>query len=195
MKKLLSYVGQIVLSVLLIPVMLLVLLGFLLYTPFDYIAYKRSSYCRDFGVKYRWLLGLSPNCRLYDAIQKMDLPIEYLPVPDEAWANAFGYFYHQGILILPDVAQLGYDRDANAWIIEENDAEKPIADFVQEASEGFLKSFGGYPLKKVVILLDKSGIPEEEVPIAEGNALFVLYNGKKDLGSALKRIVHDSQSA
>ena len=72
-----------VLLIIFLPFCLLLLIGYVLYTPIDYIKFKRSAYQKDFPRKYKWLCGRHVDNRIYTIIKENDLPISYLRSYDD----------------------------------------------------------------------------------------------------------------
>lgn len=72
-----------VLLIIFLPFCLLLLIGYVLYTPIDYIKFKRSAYQKDFPRKYKWLCGRHVDNRIYTIIKENDLPISYLRFYDD----------------------------------------------------------------------------------------------------------------
>ena len=66
-----------------LPFILLLLIGCILYTPIDYIKFKRSAYQKDFPRKYKWLCGRHADNDIYTIIKENDLPISYLRFYDD----------------------------------------------------------------------------------------------------------------
>ena len=72
-----------VLLVIFLPFCLLLPVGYLLYTPIDYIKFKHSTYQKDFPRKYKWLCGRHVDNRIYTIIKENALPISYLRFYDD----------------------------------------------------------------------------------------------------------------
>ena len=72
-----------ILLIIFLPFCLLLLIGYVLYTPIDYINFKRSAYQKDFPRKYKWLCGRHVDNRIYTIIKENDLPISYLKFYDD----------------------------------------------------------------------------------------------------------------
>ena len=71
------------LLIIFLPFLLLGLVVYILYTPIDYIKFKRSAYQKDFPRKYKWLCGRHVDNRIYTIIKENDLPISYLRSYDD----------------------------------------------------------------------------------------------------------------
>ena len=72
-----------ILIIVFLPFILLLLIGCILYTPIDYIKFKRSAYQKDFPRKYKWLCGRHVDNDIYTIIKENDLPISYLRFYDD----------------------------------------------------------------------------------------------------------------
>ena len=72
-----------VLLIIFLPFCLLLLIGYVLYTPIDYIKFKRSAYQKDFPRKYKWLRGRHVDNRIYTIIKENNFPISYLRFYDD----------------------------------------------------------------------------------------------------------------
>lgn len=80
-KNLLIRIGATVLTWVLIivflPVIILLFIGAVLYTPIDYVKFKTSIYQNDYPRKYKWLCGRHEDNKIYKAIKENGLPISY----------------------------------------------------------------------------------------------------------------------
>ena len=72
-----------ILLVIFLPFCLLLLIGYILYTPIDYIKFKRSAYQKGFPRKYKWLCGRHVDNRIYTIIKENNFPISYLRFYDD----------------------------------------------------------------------------------------------------------------
>ena len=72
-----------ILIIVFLPFILLLLIGCILYTPIDYIKFKRSAYRKDFPRKYKWLCGRHVDNRIYTIIKENNFPISYLRFYDD----------------------------------------------------------------------------------------------------------------
>lgn len=76
---------------LLFPFLLLLLIGSLLYTPIDFIKFKRSRHQKDFPRKYTWLCGRHPDNAAYTVTKERNLPVTYLQNNNPELTGVFLY--------------------------------------------------------------------------------------------------------
>ena len=114
--------------IVILPLLLLMLIGAIIYTPVDYIIFKRSAYQKDFPRKYKWLCGTHINNRLYTVIKENRLPITYLRDPDD-YEMSGDFIYGDTLLNFSE--PFFYDKKREAWLFwpgggdgEETDAEE-----------------------------------------------------------------------
>ena len=141
--------------IVILPLLLLMLIGAIIYTPVDYIIFKRSAYQKDFPRKYKWLCGTHINNRLYTVIKENRLPITYLRDPDayvfdEAWYRevesvshreyATGFWYDDPRKEAQLCTENGYIREKAyfATVIERGNAPAGLA---EENEQGVLCRF------------------------------------------------------
>ena len=78
---------DIIIMIVLFPVIVLFLLVVLIYTPFDYLKYKRSRYYKDTKEKYSWFCASSAYIKFYDLIKNENLPIEFYRCDDASFTS------------------------------------------------------------------------------------------------------------
>ena len=62
-----------ILIIIFLPICLLLFIGAILYTPIDFIKFKRSTYQKDFPRKYKWLCGRHTDNGIYTTIKENTL--------------------------------------------------------------------------------------------------------------------------
>ena len=72
-----------------IAMIIVVFLIFML--PFDYIKYKRSLYYKNTKKKYTFFAASNPNFKIYNEIDKNNLPISFIHHPKEK-SIVYGWF-------------------------------------------------------------------------------------------------------
>ncbi len=184
MKDALKKFGQCLLVILLLPILLLFLLGFLIYTPYDFIKYLRSPYYKDTRRKYRWLFASSNCFKLYNAIKKSSLPIEYVEDPENFYG--MGYFFYRDTLILYDEIP-SYDDETGAWTVSrENDHEEDIGvnieDVIRDEIESCNSLIGEDKLTKGILLFDKSRQEESDIEHLGECELIFAYEDNVEVG-------------
>lgn len=145
---------DIIIMIVLFPVILLFLLWVLLYTPFDYLKYKRSRYYKDTKEKYSWFCASSAYIKFYELIKKENLPIDFYRCSDTP-ITGYGFFVYKDTLILNDYEEPCYDEEKNIWLVEIEDEYIDMKDDVVEAIERCNKLLKKDVCKKAVVLMDK----------------------------------------
>ena len=103
----------IVLFIIFLPFFLLYLLFKLLWTPFDYIKYKKSRYQKDFPHKYTWLRDRHVDNEAYTAIKENNLPIEYMRLFEDY--DIPGHFVYKDVLLW-FYSSVFYDKNKKQWL-------------------------------------------------------------------------------
>lgn len=171
--------------VLLLPFILILILFMLLYTPFDFIKYKKSHYYKDTKEKYTFLSGDSIYIKLYNLIKDNNLTIEYFRY-SFIDITAYGYFKYNDILIFADY-DVFFDEDKNQWCCGCADDEAVlISNKISTDIENFNLNFN-YDIKKSVVLVDEE-IYNDIIKCDFNNVDFIAVNNN-DYISALKTII------
>lgn len=163
----------------------LMLLWELLGTPYHIRKYKKSAYYQDLQLKYSFNLRNSWHYKLYNQIQAAGLPIGYVPEYTFGKPRHFGYFiYGNTLLDLQNDAY--YDEDEQSWLCmiehdKEANIEKVHADILASVAEN--TSSTAYT--KVITVMSKREMSNEEIELAVASPLFLLYDGNDPL-EALK---------
>lgn len=186
MKEKLVNFGKAILVVLLIPFLLLIVIGVLLYTPIDFIRYRMTQYYKDTKEKYTWMSTSSYYIRMYDSIKKANLPIEYIR-QKEVRLNGCGYFFYKNFLILN--YSMFYDEEINAWTVEVEEAEGYIR--VEEAVNRDIQEFNEYMNAEIVnraaILVRNDEV--DKFSIQEFENCEILLVKQDDITTALKNFI------
>lgn len=193
MKDKLSKIGEIFLTIILLPFTFLAGLVLVLYIPIDFIKCHRSNYYRDTKSKYQMYLSITLNFKIYNIIKSENLPIQYLKAKDLLnWK-----FYYKNTLILTDsvIGKIQFDKKQNSWFIgepsDDDDADKylNVETFIKEELEEFNKNTENVICDRVVALVDKNDL-EDDLPQIE-NFDFLLPYDKKNLKNVLKKFVEN----
>lgn len=114
------------LLIIFLPFCLLLLIGYILYTPIDYIKFQRSAYQKDFPRKYKWLCGKHVDNNIYTIIKENDLPISYLRFYDDY--ELAGDFLYKDIAL--NFSQpFFYDDKKQVWLFwPHNDGDNETED-------------------------------------------------------------------
>ncbi len=164
-------IGKLFLTFIFIPLFLLIGIGFLLYTPIDFVRYRKTRYYKDTKEKYTWLSTVSYYVRLYDVVKSAKLPIEYFRCA-EVSLNGYGYFIYKNILILNNY-EICYDNEINAWTVEIEDEYIRVEEAVRQDIQEFNEFMKADISDRAVILVDNDEIFESNLPELE-NCEFLL---------------------
>lgn len=188
MKKLLKMAGELLAYILLIPMTIVVGIGLLLYLPMDFVRYRCSAFYRDTRRKYEPFTGNCQWFRLYNAMRAENLPLEFhLHTTDEV---TYGYFRHKNILLVQDYPA-EYEPNSKEWFVcydkDDREACTPLAEALESEVAGFNEIVGQPLCDRAVLLVDRSLIPEDDLPHLDRCPLLLGYNGKKGLVPTLKQ--------
>ncbi|MBR3779413.1 MAG: hypothetical protein IKL13_06835 [Clostridia bacterium] len=103
-----------------LPWMLLVLIGQFLYTPIEYIQFKRSRYQQDFPRKYSLWCGVHLDNEVYTIVKENNLPVEYIK-----WSEDYGLhgYFVSGDTLLNFTEPFFYDEKKQEWMLWPGNAE------------------------------------------------------------------------
>jgi hypothetical protein len=185
MKEKQSALKDVLYTLLFLPLILLAIIGFLVFTPIDYCRYKRTRYYKDTRAKYRWLVSLSPYVQLYDAVKKSGLPIAYHP-SDADFCEGYGFFTYKDTLILNDLSPF-FDKKENGWTVEVADEYVSLEEEVTRTLQQYNAVLGENLCQKAAVLVDSDLLEKHPDNVFEHITL-VPVEGKA-LVEALKAIV------
>lgn len=115
MTKILDILGQGLGLIILIPILLVISIGYLLFVPFDIIRYHKMPYYKDFGIKYQLFITSSDIVQIYNHIVREQLPIEYVK------NNDFEYFVKDGQVLLCGWGNEDFAQTDNEWVFNLDD--------------------------------------------------------------------------
>lgn len=101
--------------IIIIPIILILVIGYFIYLPFDIIRYYKMPYYRDFKVKYSLFLTSRDVVKLYNRIVKEQLPIEYVNY------NDFEYFVKDNQVLLCDWGNEDFEQIDDEWVFSLDD--------------------------------------------------------------------------
>lgn len=130
-KKILQNLAYYLLILLFIPFVILFAIGCLLYTPVDYLLFKKSLHQRDFPRRYSICLGRHSDNEAYTVIKESGLPIDYVIHPDNY--DLSGYFIYKDTLLVFG-EPLFFDEEKGLWL-----GESEIRDGCEEDEENCCK--------------------------------------------------------
>ena len=152
-------------------------------TPYDYVRYKCSRYYKDTKEKYSWLYTFSYYLRLYDAVKKADLPIDFYRFKEKG-ISGYGYYVYKDILILNDFDPF-YNEEKGDF--EEHNRIIDIKEEVYGAIEACNRLIGDTVCKRAVVMIDKD-LFEEQPDVKYENIEFLPVKNQIDI-EALKTII------
>ena len=173
------------LTIIAIPFVIFLLLFLILFTPFDYLRYKKTSYYKNYREKYTLFCGSSSFIKVYENIQKNKLPVEYFRNPAVTTAGC-GYFVYKDCLVFVDY-DICYDENSEKWIVNIYDDESI---FLENAVSADVEDFNNNynrNIKKSVVLVDEE-IYNDIIKCDFNNVDFIAVNNN-DYISALETII------
>lgn len=180
MKKLLMYI-------VLTPLCILFGIGLLLYIPVDFVCYHISDFYKDTNHKYELFACTGHWFRLYNTMRKENLPLDFHLHSTED--INYGYFRYKNILLVQDFP-VEYDPKKGEWFVysedEDEEASTSLTEALEMSLEGFHEIVGEKLCDKAVLLVDRTHIPEGDLPHLEGCPLLLSYDGKKGMADAIK---------
>ena len=186
-KKFLSFILAI-----LIAVIFGVCLVFLL--PFDYIKYKRSLYYKNTKKKYTFFDASNENFKIYNEINKNNLPINFIHHPKEK-SLVYGWFVFEKTLIIVNAFNFEYDAESGRWVFstEADEEEKHVIlcidEYIETEIEEVNQAIGDKVCDKAVILICADNLENAENAYKEER--FLIY--KNDMIERLKLFVKTEQ--
>lgn len=99
----------------------LILVGYLLYWPVEYVKIKRSRYQKDFPRKISFACGVHPDNEVYTIVKENDLPVEYIKWSEDY--DLHGYFV-SGDVLLDFTEPLFFDEKKKVWLFWPGNAEE-----------------------------------------------------------------------
>ena len=178
MKDKLSTVAVCFLIIIFLP---FILLYFIIYTPVDIIRYRKTQYYKDTKDKYTWLAAKSYCVRLYEAVKKAGLPIEYY-----RRGKCFGYFLYKNYLIFNDY-NLSYGEEIHYWTVERGDEYIRLEEAVKQDIQDFNEFMKTEAAGKAIILVEND-IFDDDPPKSETYEIIIT---QEDMATALKKFVSE----
>lgn len=109
MKEFLCKLGMYALFILCVPILLIAIIVYLLFVPFDIVRYRRMPYYKDFRIKYQFFITSWDIVLFYNRIIKEQLPIVYIK------NNDFEYFVKDGQVLLCGWRNEKIEKIDNDW--------------------------------------------------------------------------------
>ena len=186
LKKILSKIGSFfgMFFAILLALIFGICVVFLL--PFDYIKYKRSFYYKKERKKYKLYAATGIFFEIYNEIIKNDLPIKYIPNPNDDSLED-GWFVYNNTLIIPNCLAFEYNTVTEKWnycceIPENDDADKSVIMSLDEYLETEIQEAnelaGDTICDKAIVLIDANCI--DNVEFAKKESRFLVYNDNRE---------------
>lgn len=109
MKKFLNSVLAWLIILLIVPIVIVLGIGYLFFVPFDIIRYHRMPYYKDFKNKYTFFITSRDAVKFYNRIARENLPIEYIQ------NNNFEYFVKDEQVLLCNWDYDGFEQVDGVW--------------------------------------------------------------------------------
>ena len=148
--------------------------------PFDYIKYKRSLYYKITKKKYTFFAASNQNFKIYNEINKHNLPISFLHHPKEK-SIVYGWFVFEKTLIIVNAFNFEYDSESEKWIFsgeydeEENHVILSIDEYIKTEIEEVNQALNDKVCDKAVILICGDDLENAENAYKEER--FLIYKG------------------
>ena len=164
----------------LIAIIFGVCLVFLL--PFDYIKYKRSIYYENTKKKYTFFDASNDNFKIYNEINKSNLPINFIHHPKEK-SLVYGWFVFEKTLIIVNAFNFECDAESEKWVFsgEVDEKEKSvflsIDEYIETEIEEVNQTLGDKVCDNAVILICADNLENAENAYKEER--FLIYKGDR----------------
>jgi len=185
---------QVIILILVLPIVLLMMLFILLYTPIDFVRYRFSAfrkYMRIYGkrLKYTGLISLTSHYKLYGMIAKNNLPVIFLPRAENPCDG--GFFYSNKVLFEEDAFPF-YNHEKGDWylLLGHHEEEKLIS-YVEWKKAHFHECMAqneNMKCERVVFLVKEGDVSAEEKDLYE-NAEFILMYNKKNFAEKISEFL------
>lgn len=148
--------------------------------PFDYIKYKRSLYYKITKKKYTFFAASNQNFKIYNEINKHNLPISFLHHPKEK-SIVYGWFVFEKTLIIVNAFNFEYDSESEKWIFsgecdeEENRVLLSMDEYIETEIEEVNQALNDKVCDKAVILICGDDLENAENAYKEER--FLIYKG------------------
>ena len=158
--------------------------------PFDYIKYKGSLFYKNTKKKYTFFEASNENFKIYNKINKNNLPISFILHPKEK-SIVCGWFVFEKTLIIVNAFNFKYDSELEKWVFstefdgEENRVLLSIDEYIATEIEEVNQAFNDKVCDKAVILICADDL--ENAENAYNEERFLIY--KDDMIEKLRLFV------
>lgn len=177
-KEIGEFFKDILLLIFIIPFGILAIACLVIILPLDYIKYKKSPYYKKERQRYSLFAGVYENFKLYNEIEKYNLPIKYMKNPEDSSIQS-GWFVFEKTLIIINYYSFEYDCEKKRWIcdfLDDDDEENIMSldEFIDLELLDFHKNVGQTLCEDAIVLMDEKNI--SNIDIARTEERFLLYN-------------------
>ena len=151
MKTILRVLGIGIGTIIAVPIMLVVFIGYMFFVPFDIMRYHRMPYYKDFRIKYRFFITTSDIVRIYNRIVWEQLPIEYFK------NDNFEYFVKDGQVLLCRWGYDGFEQVDDEWFFAldgENSTKITMQETIENEKELLRPEHKCLPAKFLIFYSD-----------------------------------------
>ena len=149
--------------------------------PFRLIQYRRSDFYRETGIPFADAKDTS-DLRLFRLFRAAGLPVAYLKPRDLKRTN--GWFVLDKTLLLHMFDELSYSDALQSWTLFPDD-ELPLAESVANQLAQLRELYPDAVIGNVRIVLDCIEVDPKNLPRAQGDPLFLIYNNDDELTQML----------
>lgn len=188
MKKAKTLVTNAIFIIITLPLLVLAAVYLILLIPFDYIRYKKSFYYKNEKQKYTLFAGTNENFKVYNAIAKCNLPIQYIKHPQDDSIGS-GWFAYGKTLLIMNFLDFEYDEQREIWTSWQEDDDGKNVDlmqldeFIEIDLEEKNELIGGNIYEDAVVWISAEALSDLEQ--AKKEHRFLIY--EKDREEALRR--------
>ena len=150
MKAFLSDLGTYAFFTLCVPFLLVAVIGYLLFVPFDMIRYYKMPYYKDTKNKYDFFLTSSDVVKIYNRMARGQMPIEYVK------NNDFEYFIKDGQVLLLGWGFDGFEQIEDDWFFAMDGVDIKIAmnEILDDDTEKLKPEHRDLPVKFLIFYND-----------------------------------------
>ena len=130
MNKVLNVLGIGVAIIIGVPVILVAVVIYLLFLPFDIICYYQMPYYKDFKNKYQLFVTSKDVVKIYNRIVREKLPIEYFE------NNDYEYFVKDGQVLLCGRSNDRFEKTDDNWYFIGEESGSPYQMLMNEVIAG-----------------------------------------------------------
>jgi hypothetical protein len=187
--------GQAIILILVFPIVLLMLLFLLFYTPIDFFRYLFSGFRKDMKrvwgkrARYFWLVTIATHYKLYNLIAKNNLPIRFLPQDNNACEGGFVY---SNKILFEEYVLPHYNSEKDEWYLTHgHHEEENLISYVEWKKAHFHECMAhneNVKCENVVFLVEERAVSSEEKNLYE-NADFILMYNKKNFAEKIREFL------